>query len=220
VPCKCLYWMVLVLLILTGCDNPIFITQPLSDPMTEEPDQTLYGHWVAKGKDIGSDIYEGSELHFFIGASERTAGPAAQPFMEYVVVLWGATKSRAYTESGYMTVSRIGSSSYINVYLLRKDAKDLEHHLLNDEWRYADWSQNKKKLVGIFRYTVQGNRATLWRQSEKVQKKLIESGELKNAKGSDISDQQLVTFDSLFRYLLKNEGAIHFDLGTSLTRVP
>lgn len=140
--------------------------------------------------------------------------------MEYVVVLWGATKSLAYTGSGYMTVSRIDSSSYINVYLLRKDAKDLEHHLLNDEWRYADWSQNKKKLAGIFRYTVQGNRATLWRQSEKVQKKLIESGELKNAKGSDISDQQLVTFDSLFRYLRKNEGAIHFDLDTSLTRVP
>jgi hypothetical protein len=55
-----------VLVFLGGC-NPIFINQPLSDPMTEEPDESLYGHWVGKRS-------ADEEIHLFIGESDHRAG--------------------------------------------------------------------------------------------------------------------------------------------------
>lgn len=132
-------------------------TQPLSDPMTEEPDKSLYGHWV-------SVTNSGTQYHVYIGESGKTAGDVSKPFMEGLLFSWksdGSTKKINPMYSGYLTVSRIGSSSYINVYATPDmEGKRIEAHTSSDNWRYETWLRNPDKLVGIFRYVVQENRVT------------------------------------------------------------
>ena len=106
-----------VLVVLGGC-TPIHITQPLSNPMTEEPDQLLYGHWVAK--------QDTEESHIFIGESRKLAGSISKPFMEFAMVHWkgGSSKVTSPPFAGYLTVTRIGKYSYVNIFRQSKEGRD------------------------------------------------------------------------------------------------
>ncbi len=220
---KSLHLMMILLLVLGGC-APMVSTQPLSDPMTEEPDKSLYGHWV-------SVTNSGTQYHVYIGESGKTAGDVSKPFMEGLLFSWksdGSTKKINPMYSGYLTVSRIGSSSYINVYATPDmEGKRIEAHTSSDNWRYETWLRNPDKLVGIFRYVVQENRVTFWdaSNSKPLQQNLLERAELIAVSGnklfSDIKPPDTpVTFDSLFRYLRKNGGETLFGSPTTFTKVP
>ncbi len=114
---KPLFVIMTVLVVLGGC-TPIHITQPLSNPMTEEPDQLLYGHWVAK--------QDTEESHIFIGESRKLAGSISKPFMEFAMVHWkgGSSKVTSPPFAGYLTVTRIGKYSYVNIFRQSKEGRD------------------------------------------------------------------------------------------------
>lgn len=76
---KPLFVIMTVLVVLGGC-TPIHITQPLSNPMTEEPDQLLYGHWVAKQRHRG--------VPYFYRRKQKTGRIYFKTFMEFAMVHW------------------------------------------------------------------------------------------------------------------------------------
>ena len=228
-PYKFLYLVVFVLL--SGCG--VASTHPLTDPLTAEPDKSLYGHWVGKPTKKPLD---GSEIHLFIGTSGKQVGKSGglSPFMEIAGVLWGGDELQTIwaSLSSYATVSRIGKSSYVNLYgILSVDGK-LEGNLLDSvvspeksKWEYKDWENHPRKFIMILRYVVQGNRLTIWPASEddKKQKILLEAGELQQGErifpGSKTTKE--ITYDSLFRYLRSHDGGVElFGEATTFTKVP
>lgn len=210
---KVIYLILFVLL--GGCG--VYSTQPLTDPKTEEPDEALYGHWVGRLKTDPSH----SEFHLFIGKSKGTAGPVAKPFMEGALVQWlGNDATLAVSVQGYFTVSRIGKSSYMNVF--HEETHEGKNALAQrDKIQYEHWEKQSRKSVFISRYVVQENRLTVWVPSDKNEKYegLIKAGELQKVEEFDYN--KVVSFDSLFRYLRKNDGGpALFDEAITFTKVP
>lgn len=212
-------FLYLILLVLLGGCAGVISNQPLTDPRTEEPDKSLIGHWV--GKDDGSPK---TELHLFISESDKEAGSNSRPFMKGVLVSWGSDSTGVGEPMfSYFTVSRIGRSSYVNFYATEETESRIKG--IEISWTYEDWSKQPSKYVVINRYAVQGNRLTIWRitpsKSGSINvKKLVEVGELQQD-GKAFADDPKITFDSLFRYLRKNDGgAAIFDKAITFTKVP
>lgn len=212
-------FLYLILLVFLGGCAGVISNEPLTDPRTEEPDKSLIGHWVGKDGDNPK-----AEHHLFITESMQKAGSNSEPFMKGVLVMWNNDSTDVQQPlAGYFTVSRIGRSSYVNFYA----TEEIESRIkgININWTYEDWSKSPSKYVVINRYAVQGNRLTIWRvtpsnSGPKNVRKLVEVGELQQD-GKAVVDEPKITFDSLFRYLRKNDGgAAIFDKAITFTKVP
>lgn len=225
-PYKFISFIMVMFVLLSGCEG-VVTNQPLSDPMTAEPDKSLYGHWINKHKTNKSSASLDLEDHLFIAESKKMAGSISKPFMEWLLIRWDtyAGSKKMYVFSGYGTVSQIGNFSYINLYHLATEGEEEDKIKLNsisDDWQYEEWLKHPKRVVGIGMYSVKGTKVTFWDVDRKVEEKLIEMGDLKTDdsilrkfKGFDV-----ITFDSLFGYLRKHGGANLFKESREFTKVP
>lgn len=205
------WFLIFGFLLITGC-GMISVTQPLSDPLTAEPDETLYGHWLNRS--------EAKETHVFIGKHRLTSGELPESIMEFTMTMWDADDNRVIVvTSGYFTVTHIGKYSYINFLQRKKEAdkiRDYSFTDLSDTWYYEDWTKNKNKVVFILRYSNEDKKIQVWftDQDKDFVKILVNAGKLKLVDG-------VVTADSLVRYLRKNGGEELFNSKPSFfTKVP
>ncbi len=205
-------WLLIFgVLFITGCPT-VQTTQPLSDPLTAEPDESLYGHWLATEKEDGKT----RELHAFIGKHTTKENPEA--IMEVWVIHWEREDKKLDGGLYYFTVTRIGKASYMN--LIGVDtpsvgSKDMPLSL-SAVGSYAAWTKNEKKKCGIVRYSYEGNKLQIWVPTDVKQalKGLSEAGELKLI-------GEVVTIDSLVRYLRKNKGEELFNkLARTFSKIP
>jgi hypothetical protein len=192
-----LWLLAFVAFLFTGCT--VTTTGPLSDPGKAEPDESLYGHWVATEKDSDGKT---SEIHFFIGKHTTKGNPAS--ILECKGIRWNVDdKTVSGSDStGYLTVTRIGKTSYLNLF----EVKDAASVSLVEPGSYTNWAKNDKRRCTVLRYSCDGKELRVWnaKDAESKVKKLNEAGDLK------VTDK-LVRADSLVQYLKKNGGDGLFD---------
>lgn len=208
--CIIRWLIVFAFLFITGCTT-ILTNQPLSDPWTAEPDQSLYGHWFAKQAD-------GEEVDLYIGKGSKSP----ESIMEFVKVLYFAKKSELVVDqpwTGYISVSRINGSSYMNILIDRKP-EDKKLSYRSNTWHYEDWIKNPSKLVSILKYRVTGDKLMLWgaKDGEILERKTREAKDIKIL--YKYKNESIVDSTSLVRYLHKNGGEDLFDTAVSFIRVP
>jgi hypothetical protein len=183
--------------LLTGCT--IRTTDPLSDPITAKPDESLYGHWLATEKDSDGKT---SEVHVFIGKHTTKGNPAS--LMEYQGIRWNVDEKTVTggDSTFYFTVTRIGKTSYLNV-LEEKGSASIR---LSEAGSYTNWAKNDKRRCTILRYSCDGKELRVWnaKDAESKVKNLSEAGQV-------TATEKVVTADSLSQYLKKNGGERLFD---------
>lgn len=181
--CKSRWFVVFAFLFITGCGT-LKTTQPVSDPLTAERDQSLYGHWLVKEKR--------REVHLFIGKPKTSSEDLPESIMEFVMTEWRSDDNTVGdTMSAYFTVSRIGKTSYINLFQFSADI-DVQPSING----YKDWIKDPKKRVVILRYSVEGNNFLLLNAPS--------LDKIRKVKELKFIDNDTVTVDSLVRYLRKN----------------
>lgn len=145
---------------LTGC--AIITSEPLSDPLTAQPNPSLYGHWVGT-------LQNREEIHLFVSprkskestSSENHKARDPDSIMEWAMIRWSPAKNTLdSTASGYFTVTRIGPSTYLNI-LTCNDLLAAPQNQRNDEWYYERWVQTPTRCVSVLAYTVGESRLTL-----------------------------------------------------------
>lgn len=192
----------LVLLIglsLLGCD--LETSQPLSDPLTAEADEAMYGHWIATQKEQDGTI---SELHVFIGKHTVKGNP--ESIMEFVGVGWSPNKFEisGSDDKAYFTVTRIGKTSYLNLFAVSGEMTPPRRIKMGD---YKKWASDEKRKCTIVRYQCDGKTLRVWNVNSKIEKRLKEEKQLElDERGGDI-----VSIESLIRYLRKYGGDELFD---------
>jgi hypothetical protein len=189
--------LLLPLAFATGC--VITTTQPLSDPLTAEADESLYGHWIASERQSDGTTHE---THLFIG--KHTVDGEPESIMEYAGVGWNRDKLQAMGggRNVYFTVARICKYSYMNLFQIEgeRDTPDL-----SAQGSYRRWASNEKRRCWVFRYQCDGRQLTVWtvKDAAKTMKRLADERQL------DVTDN-VVTIESLVRYLRKNGGSTLF----------
>lgn len=200
--------VVLSVLLVSGC--AVHTNDPLSDPLTADADESLYGHWLETKKEDGKT----RELHAFIGKHTTKGNPKS--IMEIALVYWQIDEKTVQSDRLlYFTTSAIAKTSYIN--LMVDSAPDFS---LSGVGSYAKWTKNEKRACVIFRYSCDGKKLELWsaKESKAALKKLSEAGEVKLIHRDK---EEFVTSDSLVKYLAKNGGESLFnDPAWTFSKVP
>jgi hypothetical protein len=182
----------LCVLLTPGCT--VDTTEPLSDPATAKPDESLYGHWISRSEGPAKT----SESHAFIGKHTTKGNPGG--IIEVARVDWDPdAKTVRQPPRIYLTVSRIGETSYMNLFW-SKVGGDLS---LDSEGSYGQWKKDEMKRCTILRYQCDSKTLQVWsaRKAEDQLRDLSNAGDLKL-----VHDKTTVTPDSLVRYLQKNGG--------------
>jgi hypothetical protein len=185
-------FFLLCVLLTPGCT--VDTTEPLSDPATAKPDESLYGHWISKSEGPGKT----GEDHAFIGKHTTQGNPRG--IIEVARVDWEPAGNKVYQPPRiYLTVSRIGETSYMNLFYAKGGA-DLS---LDAKGSYEQWKKDPMRRCMILRYRCDGKTLQIWtaRKAEDQLRDLSKAGELKL-----VGDPTTVTADSLHRYLQKNGG--------------
>lgn len=209
------YLLIFGFAFLTGCET-IYVTQPLSDPQTSEPDERLYGHWVASLTPDGKKM----NLHVYVGKHMSKSNPKS--IMEAGIVNWEPTEKKIRTKQVYFTLTKIDEVTYINI--IDSYDKNTEEMLITDN--YEKWFNNPTKYSILMRYRMEGSKLQLWfaAKSLRTLEELGAQGKVKLAKrkkNETPTDSGLVTADSLVSYLRKNGGDALFDSDVlSFTKVP
>ena len=193
-----LLWFV-PLLFSSGC--VLETAQPLSDPMTAKPDDLMLGRWLVKadGKDRIDDIY------IFIGKHSTRGNP--ESIMEYGDVVWNPREFKmALGKPMFFTVTRIGQTSYLNLFFLEKKGMGEQIPDLLLPGSYQQYAGDPKRYTAIFRYFCDGKKLQLWNIDKKqnLQDKFVKNKLL------DVVGNR-VTLDSLEKYLRKHGGDVLFD---------
>jgi hypothetical protein len=190
--------LLLPLVFTAGC--VIRTTQPLSDPVTAEADESLYGHWIAVRREPDGTTHE---AHLFIGKHAVKGEP--ESIMEFAGVGWSRDKLQVMGAGriAYFTVTRIGKTGYLNVFEVKGECDRPD---LSGQGSYKRWTSNEKRLCTILRYQCDGRRLIVWNVNEKAN--TLER--LTSEKQLDVVDG-IVTIESLVRYLRKNGGDTLFD---------
>lgn len=197
-------------LLVAGCT--VKTNQPLSDPWTTEPDESLYGHWLSTKKENGKVC----ELHAFVGKHQTKENPRS--IMEFVMIGWEVDDKRVSNENsvGYFTVTRIGKTSYMNLI----EPGGTTKFSLSQAGSYAMWAKDRERTCTVVRYSCDGKKLQVWNAKERdaVVKKLSIARELKDGFGRV---SVIVTAESLARYLQENGGEGLFDdLVVTFSKVP
>jgi hypothetical protein len=136
---------------MTGC--AVQTTQPLSDPGTAKPDESLYGHWVETKKVMDKT----RELHVFVGKHTTKKNPGA--IMEAVLVDWDVEAKRVKGEDPlYFTLTHIGKASYMNL-IGDKPGRGFN---LKEEGSYEKWTKSENRRCTIVRYSCDGKQLRIW----------------------------------------------------------
>ena len=187
--------LLLLLPTLLAAECPLITNAPLSDPLTSEPDASLYGHWI--GKLENSD----HEAHLFIGKHSVEGNP--EGIMEAYLIKWDRKDHHISPQDTmmYFTVARVGESDYWCIFL-SSDDKDKSPKLdVGDS--YKRWAKSDKRLCAVFRYKCDAKGLKLWAVKDDVITKLEKDGQLKQSESG-------LAVDSAVRYLRKNGGETLF----------
>lgn len=211
-------WTALLVLVpfLTGCTTA---TGPLTDPKIGKIDESLIGHWAGLKKEEGNQ----AEIHLFIGKPEvknwsrpykKEEGNRAgihlsinfevekkpKGIMECASIEWDRANQKINDAKWFFSVSKIGKTSYINLFLTGS-------------------YENQKNDCLIFRYRCDGQTLQLWSiDEEKV-------GQLGNEGHLTLNMEKIfqrVSVESLAAYLTKNGGEDLFSKESTcvFSRVP
>lgn len=197
------FWICLLLGVATGCG--VETNQPLADPATAEADASLYGHWIAI-----DPTNKNHEEHLFIGTHKVKSHP--ESIMEAAWVIWSSdTKTMNLPIAKgplYFTSTRIGRWSYLNLFSIRKGkvGEDNEAADLHSPADYQKWTRDRKHTCIITRYQCNEKTLEFWDMTEPIAKldRLKKAGDLTVIR-------ELITAESLVRYLRKHGGDALFD---------
>ncbi len=202
---RALFVLCLALICFCGCNPTGVVTdRPLSDPLTAEADESLYGHWGG----VWTIENDAMEVHAFIGPHVVKDNP--EGLMEAAMTIIDPLKHGIESShKAYFTVSKIGKSSYVSFFDDPVGSGPGNHLNLSQPGSYA---KQKDLLTRFFvtKYHVDNDTLDIWlvknqeevSQIEKALEELKESSQLK----ANEEAKSLITYDSLVVYLRKNGG--------------